>query len=169
MIRGAALLITAALLFTGCTEDGEPVSTESPTPPGQQPPSTWRPTIPSTAVDVRAVTETYAATLDAAVAAAPEGLTWSDAQSSTELFGDVCVVKVARVGTGTFSPDIDALEQSLSAAVSDQGFDDLAIANDPGGAVMFVAHDASDALFEFRSKAGTTVSVRVATVDPECG
>jgi hypothetical protein len=171
VIRGAALLVTAALLLTGCTGDGDPVSTESPspTPPGQQAPSTWQPTPPAFPVDEGDVTETYAAALAAAADAVPDGLAWSDARATTELFAGVCVVKVERVGTGTLSSDVDALESALAAAVAGQGFDDLTSANDPGGALLFVAHDEDDALFEFRSKGTTTVAVRVATSESECG
>jgi hypothetical protein len=79
------------------------------------------------------------------------------------------VVTLERVGQGAFSPDVDALKQALAAAVAGHDFPDLATQNDPGGALTFVAHDSSDALFEFRSKGETTVAVRVATAESECG
>ena len=169
------LLAVTAVMVSGCGQDegaDDPSSTpsSSQTPPGPPTPSTsWQPQAPAQPVDTAAVKREYDATLEAAVASVDQAVTWpSEAELSTERFAGLCVVKLERVGTGTFSPDVDALQQALATAVSGEGFDDLALENDPGGALMFVAHDSRDALFEFRSKGETTVAVRVATADSEC-
>ncbi|WP_426247333.1 hypothetical protein [Nocardioides sp. LHG3406-4] len=176
----AVPVVAAAVMVSGCgngdgevsagSDDPSPAPTSSPTPPGPPPPTaSWQPQPPGRPVETGWVRREYAATLDAAVASAGDALSWpGQAQVSAERFSGVCVVKLQRVGSGAFSPDVPALQQALATAVSAQGFADLAVMNDPGGALTFVAQDSRDALFEFRSKSETTVAVRVVTTDSEC-
>lgn len=131
-------------------------------------PSTWQPPAPSEPVDPATVQSDYAGVLDAAIDATPADLTWSGTTVSTEVFDGLCVVKTERVGSGVLVPEVETLRDALAAAMAEHGFRDLALANDAGGALMFVAHDSSDALFEFRSKGQTTVAIRVATVAADC-
>lgn len=172
---GWTLSIVGVLLaVAGCGQDagdaaGEPIESDAaPTTPGE-PATAWQPRTPRQAVDSRAVERDYTDVLDAVVAASGDELSWSAARVTTEEFGGVCAVKLERVATGALAPDVDGLQRSLAAAVEDRGFPDLAVANDPGGALVLVAHDAHDALLELRSKGGTTAAVRVATIGAECG
>lgn len=177
MIRAVGGLVLAAVLgLTGCSGDEPGDATTSPPvvgpAPGDQTP-VWDAPDATTSVDPATVTADYATAVDALVAAATDagddGLTWGEAEVRTEDFEGTCAVTLERVGTGTVAAHPDDLQPLLAFAASDVGFDDLAPAADPGGAVRFVATDDAGALLEWRSKTTTTVAVRVATVDADCG
>ncbi|WP_210650932.1 hypothetical protein [Nocardioides sp. SYSU D00065] len=182
-------VLAAALVCTSCAAPGDgpasppspespasPTSPASPRPststPGEQATPTWQPSRPSDPVDLRQARRTYAPVLDAAVAALDEAtgaaLRWSGAEVSLERFAGVCVAKVERSGTGSVALRPADVLDAVRPAIAPHGFDDLAVADDPGGALLLVAHDA-EALLELRSRGVTTVAVRVRTTDEECG
>lgn len=176
-----ALVIASAITGAcGSGTEGDPPPSSPSTPasslvaPGSQSPGAdWRPSIPDRPVDDIAIEQQYAQVLaDAGTAIfsveEPNGGSVGRRTVSTEQYDDVCVVKVEQPVTVSSISDPDPLKQALSAAVAPHGFADLDFANDPGGAIRFIAHDSRGALFEFRSKADTTVAVRVATADSAC-
>lgn len=177
-MRSWALLPVALLALAGCgSDDGssdadptDPSSTsgQAVEVPGDRDPSAWQPTVPDQPVDPDVVTA-YEPVIDAMVTAAGDAFTFGEPERSTETFGDLCVLALTRSGTGSTPTDVAALQADLSEAVSGLGFADLAPQDDPGGAVTFTATDEADTLLEFRSKGRTTVAVRVATTDTQCG
>lgn len=169
-------LLTVLGLAVGCSQGADPVesgpgsTSQAPPPTSGDPTSSpgWQPSTPGNPVDPASVQSDYAAAVEAAIGATASGLTWTKATVSTEQFEKQCVVKVERVGSGVFPRDVVGLGDAVASALTDHGFPDVALQNDPDGALKFVAHDAADALFELRIKDQTTVTIRVATAATDC-
>ena len=165
------LLIVTALAASACGDGGEPAApaTSSSRTPGD-PTTSWDPAAPAEPVDPAEVGSTYDVVLDAVVATLPPDLEWSGSTNRTEELEGTCAVTQERTAPGQVPPPgDDSLDLSaLTEALDPHGFADLAMADDPGGALRYLAHDADDALFELRSKDTTTVAVRVPTTADSC-
>lgn len=169
--RLLALLVVTALAASACSAGGEPEApeTSSSRTPGD-PTTSWHPAAPAEPVDPAGVASTYDVVLEAVVAALPPHPQWSGSTTRTEELEGTCAVTLERTAPGPVPPpgddtlDLSALAQALDS----HGFADLAMADDPGGALRYLAHDSDDALFELRSKDTTTVAVRVPTTADSC-
>ena len=168
------LLIVTALAASACSDGGEPAApaTSSSRTPGD-PTTSWDPAAPAEPVDPAEVGSTYDVVLDAVTSAVDgqsPGLSWSGSTTRTEEFEGTCAVALERSAPGSLPHrGDDTLDLSaLTAAVAEHGFSDLAMADDPGGALRYLAHGADGALFELRSKDTTTVAVRVPTTADSC-
>jgi hypothetical protein len=169
--RPVLSLVAVALVATACGDDS-PDPSESPasSSPATQTPgdaaTTWSPTVPDRPADEAEVQSTYDAALDAATASVV--LPWSDDEVRTGAVEGTCAVTVERGGDGTITPLTADELADLAEAVAAHGFDDLAMADDPGGAVRYLAHDDAGALLELRSKDVTTMAVHVPTTPGSC-
>jgi hypothetical protein len=170
--RLLAALASVVLVASACTDDGpatpEPTVRETPGDPA----STWAPDVPAEPVDEAAVRAAYDPVLDAATSAvdSDSGPGWSSSTLRTEELEGTCAVTLERAAEGAVPPLGDDTPEltALSAAVADGGFGELVTADDPGGALRYLAHDDQEALFELRSKDTTTVAVRVPTTPESC-
>lgn len=175
--RLSLALAALALFATGCGDDDPAPAPSAPEPSTQQTPgdatTAWAPTVPTSPVDEAEVQEVYDDVLDdvaTAVDGQAPGLTWSAPTLRTEDFEGTCAVTLERTADGTVPPPgDDTLDLGeVDAAVRGAGFGQLTMADDPGGAVRYLAEGDAGALLELRSKDVTTLAVRVPTTVDSC-